>query len=222
MGGGCLLYLCTTGQGHFWSPEKRLGWAVKGQGNMSGSEYKTHSRIPQSSCWHNALQPCCCWGAGWVYKQPSTERLTQCTKNRKAAALGSKAPPSPAWNPYQRCQFSAEPWCLSSPSSSSLPSPPSSPGRLTLICLQLAETKVTGLAAGTEEICAVNSSLSCEMNKLGVEKEIQAKSTFPVLIKLFPFVVYFWMLILERLSSFLFSELDNRANLRYHGVIYPC
>lgn len=92
---------------------------------------------------------------------------------------------------HQRCQFSAEPWCLSSPSSSSLPSPPSSPGRLTLICLQLAETKVTGLAAGTEEICAVNSSLSCEMNKLGVEKEIQAKSTFPVLIKLFPFVVYF-------------------------------
>lgn len=222
MGGGCLLYLCTTGQGHFWSPERRLGRAVKGQGNMSGSEYETHSRIPQSSCWHNALQPCWCWGIGWVYKHPMQKGSHSAQRTEKLQLLAQKhlqAQPGT----HQRCQFSAEPWCLSSPSSSSLPSPPpSSPGRLTLICLQLAETKVTGLAAGTGEICAVNSSLSCEMNKLGVEKEIQAKSTFPVLIKLFPFVVYFWMLILERLSSFLFSELDNRANLRYHGVIYPC
>lgn len=62
---------------------------------------------------------------------------------------------------------------------------PLSLGRLNLICLQLVETEVTGLAAGTEEICDVNSSLSCEMNKLGVEKEIHAKSTFPVLVKLF-------------------------------------
>lgn len=87
-------------------------------------------------------------------------------------------------------------------------SPPSSVslGRLNLICLQLAETKVTGLAAGTEEICDVNSSLNCEMNKLGVEKEIQAKSTFPVLIKLFPFVVYFQTLIAGWLSSVFFQN----------------
>lgn len=83
---------------------------------------------------------------------------------------------------------------------------PLSPGRLNLICLHLAESEVTGLAAGTEEICDVNSSLSCEMNKLGVEKEIQAKSTFPVLIKLFPFVVYFQTLILEWLSSVFFQN----------------
>lgn len=82
---------------------------------------------------------------------------------------------------------------------------PLSLGRLNLISLCLAETKVTGLAAGKEEICDFNSSLSCEMNKLGVEKEIQAKSTFPVLIKLFPFVVYFQTLILEWLSS-VFSQ----------------
>lgn len=87
-------------------------------------------------------------------------------------------------------------------------SPPSSVslGRLNLICLQLAETKVTGLAAGTEEICDVNSSLSCEMNKLGVEKEIQAKSTFPVLIKLSPVVVYFRTLIPGWLSSVFFQN----------------
>lgn len=83
---------------------------------------------------------------------------------------------------------------------------PLSLGRLNLICLQLEETEVTGLAAGTEEICDVNSSLSCEMNKLGVEKEIQAKSTFPVLIKLFPFVVYFQTPILEWLSSVFFQN----------------
>lgn len=68
------------------------------------------------------------------------------------------------------------------------------------------ETKVTGLAAGTEEICDVNSSLSCEMNKLGVEKEIQAKSTFPVLIKLSPVVVYFRTLIPGWLSSVFFQN----------------
>lgn len=59
------------------------------------------------------------------------------------------------------------------------------------------------------------------MNKLGVEKEIRAESTFPVLITLFSFccifpnadsrtaVIRFWL-------GFLLPELDNRANLRYH------
>lgn len=87
---------------------------------------------------------------------------------------------------------------------------PVSLGKLSLICLQSAETQATGLAAGTEEICDVNSSLSCEMNKLCVEKEIQVKSTFPVLIKLPPplffFVVYFQTLLLEWLTSVFFQN----------------
>lgn len=53
------------------------------------------------------------------------------------------------------------------------------------------------------------------MNKLGVEKEIQPKSTFPVLIKLFPFVVYFQTLILERLSSgFFFSRIRQQDKIK--------
>lgn len=44
------------------------------------------------------------------------------------------------------------------------------------------------------------------MNKLGVEKEIRAKSTFPVLIKLPPVVVYFRTLIPGWLSSVFFQN----------------
>lgn len=59
MESGCPLYLCTTGQGHFlvFVRKGRLDWAIKGQGNISGSEYETHSSIPLFSYLYNALQP---------------------------------------------------------------------------------------------------------------------------------------------------------------------
>lgn len=125
----------------------------------------------------------------WVERRPSSTRenrsgISSHTNRRRKhlmphlieGALCLPHPPQPCQDHLYRFNLSLSlslaPW----------------ESEISSVCSQ-QKPRVTGFGAGTKDTCDVNSSLSCEMNKTGVEKETRAESTFPVLIKL-PFCCF--------------------------------